>query len=98
VSRYEIRRTDAGWHAVFVASNGKTCWTTETYRRRRTAENAIETITGRFIQRQGNGFAAYVWTHDDGQTEVRYVNERVHEVARPGVEGFTLLGTGSIYA
>jgi uncharacterized protein YegP (UPF0339 family) len=39
--RYEIVRTDAGWHARFRASNGRIVWTTEVYTRRRDARNAI---------------------------------------------------------
>lgn len=40
-ARFEIVRTDAGWHGRFIAANGKTVWTTEVYTRRRAAEGAI---------------------------------------------------------
>lgn len=82
--RYEIARTDAGHFARFIAANGKEVWrTSEVYTRRRAAENAIETITGRFIQHDGGPFPAYIWHHDQGQTEVRYIDERLHKVERP---------------
>lgn len=83
MSRYDVVRTDAGWHARFIAANGRTVFVTESYTRKRAAENAIETITGRFIQRSGlERFAAYIWSHD-GVTEVRYVDQRLRKVARP---------------
>jgi uncharacterized protein YegP (UPF0339 family) len=44
--RFEIVRTDAGWHARFRASNGRIVWTTETYQGNRRAVHAIELITG----------------------------------------------------
>lgn len=42
--RFEVVRTDAGWHARFVAANGQTVWVTESYTRRRAAVRAIEAI------------------------------------------------------
>ena len=39
--RFEVVRTDAGWHARFIAANGRIVWWTETYTRRRGAVNAI---------------------------------------------------------
>ena len=42
-ARFEIVRTDAGWHARLRAANGKTIWSTEVYTRRTTALNAIHT-------------------------------------------------------
>lgn len=42
--RFEIIRTNAGWHTRFIAGNGKTVWTTEVYKRRRAAIAAIELI------------------------------------------------------
>lgn len=47
--RFEIARTDAGWHARFIAANGKTVWVTESYRRRKAAVNAIEVILGQQV-------------------------------------------------
>lgn len=49
MSRFEIVRTDAGWHARFRAGNGQTVWTTETYTRRRAATNAV-TVLGNRVQ------------------------------------------------
>lgn len=41
---YEIVRTDAGWHVRFRAANRQIVWTTEVYKRRASAINAIESI------------------------------------------------------
>lgn len=43
-ARFEVVRTDAGWHGRFVAANGRIVWWTETYTRRRGALRAIELI------------------------------------------------------
>lgn len=40
-ARFEVVRTDAGWHGRFVAANGRIVWWTETYTRRRSAVRAI---------------------------------------------------------
>lgn len=43
--RWEIVRTDAGWLARYIASNGKEVWrTSESYKRRRAAESAIQQV------------------------------------------------------
>jgi uncharacterized protein YegP (UPF0339 family) len=47
--RFEIVRTDAGWHARFRAANGRIVWTTEVYARRGKAVNAIQLICGRKV-------------------------------------------------
>lgn len=47
--RFEIVRTDAGWHARFVAANGQTVWTTESYTRRRAAVRAVSVICGQTV-------------------------------------------------
>lgn len=39
--RFEIVRGDAGWHARFIAANGRIIFWTENYTRRRGAVNAI---------------------------------------------------------
>lgn len=39
--RFELVHTDAGWHARFRAANGRICWWTETYARRRAALRAV---------------------------------------------------------
>jgi uncharacterized protein YegP (UPF0339 family) len=40
-ARFEIVRTDAGWHSRFRAANGRVVWSTEVYARRTTALEAI---------------------------------------------------------
>ena len=44
--RFEIVRTDAGWHARFIAANGRVVWTTEVYRHRGGAIKAINVLGG----------------------------------------------------
>lgn len=44
--RFEVVRTPTGWHARFIAANGRTIWWTETYTRRAGALNAIELGAG----------------------------------------------------
>lgn len=53
-ARWEIVRTAAGWHARFKAANNRTVVTTETYKRRRGAENAVEAVTGTFLRGPDN--------------------------------------------
>lgn len=48
-ARFEVVRTDAGWHSRFVAGNNKTVWTTEVYTRRRAAVSAIESLLDQTI-------------------------------------------------
>lgn len=81
--RYEVvsAATDRHW-ARFIAGNGREVWrTSETYKRRRGAVNAVVCITEQFIQHDDDG--AYVWLHE-GRVEVRYVEELV-AVERPGL-------------
>lgn len=40
--RFEIVRTDAGWHVRFRAANGEPVMTSEIYTRRQAAVNAVE--------------------------------------------------------
>jgi uncharacterized protein YegP (UPF0339 family) len=81
--RFEVVRTDAAqpWHARFRAANGRVIFSTENYARRRGAENAIETMQGRFIytMRDSVGWGpgdSFVTLYGGGQVEVRYVDER----------------------
>lgn len=50
--RFEIVRTNVrsqqGWHARFIAGNGRIVWTTEQYDRRRSAEDAILLLARQF--------------------------------------------------
>jgi uncharacterized protein YegP (UPF0339 family) len=39
--RFEVVRTDDGWHARFRAANGRIVWTTEVYTRRSAAVQAL---------------------------------------------------------
>ena len=41
-ARFEIVRTDAGWHSRFRAANNRIVWTTEVYATRRAAVFAID--------------------------------------------------------
>lgn len=67
MSRFEIVRTNAGHHARFIADNGKTVWTTEVYKRRTGAVNAIASIGD--APRYSNG-------RDADLIEVRDVDDR----------------------
>lgn len=42
--RFEVVRSNHGWHARFRASNGRVVWWTETYTRRRAALAAVALI------------------------------------------------------
>lgn len=75
--RFEIVRTEAGWHARFIAGNGKTVWVTESYRRRRAAEAAIEGLLDDFIARSSFADHPEIGRGPFGRTtEVRDVDER----------------------
>lgn len=72
--RYEIVHTGpAQFHARFVASNGETVMSSESYTRRRAAREAVETVSGETIH-YANGIG-YV-DHGTRSIEVRYVDER----------------------
>lgn len=64
--RWEIVRTDAGWHARYVTSNGKTIVSSEVYTRR---ENAVRAM---WIVRD-DAIAHYESRRD---VEVRDIDER----------------------
>lgn len=66
-ARFEVVRTDSGWHSRFVAANGRIVWWTETYTRRRAAVTAIACIGD--APRYSNG-------RDADLIEVREVDER----------------------
>lgn len=75
--RFEIVRTDSGHHARYRAANGKIVWHTETYRRRRAALEAVESIVDQPIT--SSPFAEHpeiVRTRGGFPLEVREVDER----------------------
>lgn len=80
--RFEIVRTDAGWHARYKSANGEKVWTTEAngYRKERTAIAAIESFTGYEVTVQPNteNLEVYKWDIKLGLVllEVRRVDER----------------------
>lgn len=62
-ARFEVVRSDAGWHARFRAANGRIVWWTENYPRRRIAYKAVTSLWFAFPQNPSNA-------------EVREVDER----------------------
>jgi uncharacterized protein YegP (UPF0339 family) len=42
--RFEIVRTDSGWHVRFKGGNGEIVMTSETYTRQETAQEAIDLL------------------------------------------------------
>lgn len=64
--RFEVARTDAGFHARFRAGNGRIVWTSEVYARHRTAIRAVDLICDAI---------GAMFTDDQG-IEVREVDER----------------------
>lgn len=71
---FEVVHADAGWHARFVAANGQTVWTTESYTRRKTAVRAVDLIVGEGYGPRPDG--AVGWQGNPGWTAVREVDER----------------------
>lgn len=71
--RFEVVGTDVGWHARFVAANGRTVWTTEVYERRRAAWRAIYLIAKPALQ---SPWLHAVWIENYGCVEVRFLDER----------------------
>jgi uncharacterized protein YegP (UPF0339 family) len=45
-ARFDVVRTNAGYHARFVAANGEIVWTTEVYTQLDTALDAIDLLRG----------------------------------------------------
>lgn len=89
-ARFEIVRTDDGHHARFIAANGRIVWTTEVYKRRRAAVNALDCIVDPFLGAWVDPYTLQVtyrrdsWNKTDAVLiEVRAVDERLHKVARP---------------
>lgn len=76
-ARFEIVRTDAvqPWHARFRAANGRIVWTTENYRRRNAAHDALFHF-GRFMYADSTPWPLALLTQRYGSIEVRYVDER----------------------
>jgi uncharacterized protein YegP (UPF0339 family) len=72
--RFEVVRTDAGWHARFVASNGQTVWVTESYRKKETAVRAIDTLARHFSP-TGQAWVSNVRVGNERHVEVRYGSE-----------------------
>lgn len=50
MSRFEIVRTDAGWHARFRAGNQRVVMCSEVYTRRVAAVRAIEVVAGHIVE------------------------------------------------
>lgn len=72
-ARFEVVRTDAGWHARFRAANGRMVWTTEVYTRRTEAFRAIYLVSqSRPYDVQGDWFIS----SRHGVREVRVIDER----------------------
>lgn len=74
-ARFEIVRHDEGYFARYVAANNRIVWVTPgLYARLRDAENALESMTDRFIYRvQGKSF---ITNHGGIQRDVKYLDER----------------------
>lgn len=73
-ARFEVVQTASErWHTRFRAANGRIVWTTETYERRRAAENAICSLTGHFIYHGPT--RSYVGP-ESRQVTVVYLDER----------------------
>jgi uncharacterized protein YegP (UPF0339 family) len=83
-SRFEVVRTDAGWHARFRSANSRIVWVTETYRRRGSAVGAIASVAQVFYGHVMHGEQAVTclsardsWNKVDRPVaEIRYVDER----------------------
>lgn len=77
-ARFDIVRTDAGWHARLLAGNGRIVWVTESLTRRRAAVRAIEFLTGSTITESPNAEHPKVdWAGNvETPTEVHEVDER----------------------
>jgi uncharacterized protein YegP (UPF0339 family) len=77
-ARFEVVHADAGWHARFVAANGQTVWTTESYTRRKAAFHSVELIAAAAVYSTPHNIHDEVlWSGDmERPTEVRLVDER----------------------
>ena len=78
LARWEVVRTGVGYHARFIAPNGRTVVTSEVYKRSRGALHAIRLVTGREPYEVHGG-----WFIFQGHTvEIRRVDERAAEATR----------------
>lgn len=81
--RFEICRGDDGWWARFRAANGRVVWVTETYERRRAAENAmraiVDTTTGGYWIRRDYGYHMALPRESGNPVDIRS-NVEVREV------------------
>ncbi len=77
-ARFEIVRSDAGWHARLRAGNGRIVWVTESLTRRRAAVAAVEFITGsKITEPPAAGHPEVDWAGNrETPTEVHEVDER----------------------
>lgn len=73
-SRFEIVRTDAGWHARYIAANGQTVWTTESYRQKATAVRAVDTLA-RYFSPTGQAWISNVRIGGTHAVDIRYGSE-----------------------
>lgn len=76
--RFEIVRTDAGFHARFRAANGRIVWVTESLTKRRHAVRAVELICGDKVHETPyNDRPEIYWQGNDGwPSEVYFLDER----------------------
>jgi uncharacterized protein YegP (UPF0339 family) len=78
--RFELVSRDTGHFARYIAANGKEVWrTSETYKRLKGAERAVELIAGHPIKEFQGAHeiaAPYTLAPETGLREVRYVEER----------------------
>lgn len=79
-ARFEICRGDDGWWARFRAANGRVVFVTETYERRRGADNAIHLFARSMWHFASFGYdeIGRLFIGDGGEQyiEVREVDER----------------------
>ena len=75
MSRFEVVRTDAGYHSRWVAANGQTVWVTESYKQRRTAVFAIDSIARQFSPTK-QAWISFVRIGNVWSTDLRYGSEQ----------------------
>jgi uncharacterized protein YegP (UPF0339 family) len=73
--RFEVVRTDAGWHSRFRAANGRIVWTTEVYERERAAVAALYQIA-KPLEVASTPWPNAVMVYKHGAVELRTVDER----------------------
>lgn len=62
--RFELVRRDAGWFWRFIASNGKTLCHSETYKQKRSALNALDSLARSFSSTDQVWIDEGPWTPD----------------------------------